>query len=379
MNHPYGSHSGPNTAESPILARVLRFTQRNLLWLLLCTYALGALFPALGLRLRAVHIATVPWPGQSASVSLPMLMLGFLLVVAGLGAKAEELRSIARKPGLVMGGLVANTLYPIVFAVAASFALRRWADADEAQSVLVGLALIGAMPIAGSSTAWSQNSGGNLALSLALVLGSTLVSPLLTPLGLHAVGKVTIGDYSEDLHELASQGSSAFVVLAVVVPMVLGLGLRRVVGPARAARVLPVLKLLNLLNLLVLNYTNAADALPQTLARPDWDFLALVVVITGLMCAGAFATGWALPRLLGAGRADRTAMMFGLGMNNNGTGLVLASAALGDHPGVLLPLIFYNLVQQIAAGVVDYLETRPGGGGPVRSAAMVTCEARVAS
>jgi BASS family bile acid:Na+ symporter len=224
--------------------------------------------------------------------------------------------------------------------------------------MLVGLALIGSMPIAGSSTAWSQNSGGNVALSLGLVLGSTLLSPLLTPLGLHAIGRIATGDYAEDLHELVSQGSSAFVMLAVVVPSALGLALKTLLGPARSERILPALKFLNLVNLLLLNYSNAADALPQVLAQPDWDFLALVIAVTGLMCAGAFATGWLLPRALGAGQGDRTALMFALGMNNNGAGLVLASALLGDHPGVLLPLIFYNLIQQIAAGFVDRAEGR---------------------
>jgi BASS family bile acid:Na+ symporter len=260
-----------------------------------------------------------------------------------------------RRPATVLAGLGANAIYPIVFTAGAALALRGWHDPDEVQNVLVGLALIGAMPIAGSSTAWSQNSGGNLALSLGLVLGSTLLSPILTPLGLHAIGHLTSGDYSEDLHELASQGSSSFVVLAVVIPSALGLLTRGLLGPARTARALPALKLINLLDLLLLNYTNAADALPQALQRPDWDFLGLILIVTALMCAGAFATGWVLPRALknGAVRADRTALMFGLGMNNNGTGLVLASAALADHPRVLLPIICYNLMQQVVAGLVD--------------------------
>jgi BASS family bile acid:Na+ symporter len=45
-------------------------------------------------------------------------------------------------------------------------------------------------------------------------------------------------------------------------------------------------------------------------------------------------------------------------MNNNGTGLVLASMALADHPRVLLPVIFYNLVQHLVAGCVDRLLSR---------------------
>jgi BASS family bile acid:Na+ symporter len=40
-------------------------------------------------------------------------------------------------------------------------------------------------------------------------------------------------------------------------------------------------------------------------------------------------------------------------MNNNGTGLVLASVALADHPQTMLPIIFYNLVQHLVASVVD--------------------------
>jgi BASS family bile acid:Na+ symporter len=42
-------------------------------------------------------------------------------------------------------------------------------------------------------------------------------------------------------------------------------------------------------------------------------------------------------------------------MNNNGTGLVLASVALADHPRVMLPIILYNLVQHLVAGSVAYL------------------------
>jgi BASS family bile acid:Na+ symporter len=39
-------------------------------------------------------------------------------------------------------------------------------------------------------------------------------------------------------------------------------------------------------------------------------------------------------------------------MNNNGTGLVLASVALSARPTVLLPIIIYNLSQHLVAGFV---------------------------
>ncbi len=335
--------------------RLLHATQRNLFWLLIATYVAGAVWPTPGARLRGVTVAIAPWVGP---ITAPMAMLGALLLVAGLGARLEQLRNMARRPALLIAGLFANTLYPIAFALATAVLVRAWRDRDEAESILVGLAMIGAMPIAGSSTAWTQNAAGNVALALGLVWGSTLLSPLVTPLGLHAVGLVTHGDYSEDLHELAAAGASSFVTAVVVVPSLCGVALRALVGPRRVAPLMPVLQLANLGNLLALNYANAAVGLSGHVTQPDWDFLALAGALSAAMCAGAFAVGWGLPALLAARRADRLALTFGLGMSNNGTGLVLAAAALGDHPLVLLPIVLYNLAQQLAAGVVDALSRR---------------------
>ena len=104
---------------------------------------------------------------------------------------------------------------------------------------------------------------------------------------------------------------------------------------------------------------NASVALPQVVADPDWDFLAVMLAIVFAMCALGFASGW----LVAAGcsaldQGRRTSMMFGLGMNNNGTGLVLAAAALPHLPGVMLPVIFYNLVQHVVAGIADNFGSR---------------------
>src|SRR6185436_10160472 len=99
---------------------------------------------------------------------------------------------------------------------------------------------------------------------------------------------------------------------------------------------------------------------PQAVAERDWDSLFLILAIVVSLCVIAFAAGWWIARFLRADSPQRTSLMFGLGMNNNGTGLVLASLALADHPRVMLPIIFYNLVQHLVAGIVDYLMLRRG-------------------
>jgi BASS family bile acid:Na+ symporter len=134
---------------------------------------------------------------------------------------------------------------------------------------------------------------------------------------------------------------------------------------ARLARAKPHLKLLNWVNLLLLIYANASISLPEAVAYPDIDFLLTTLGIAITLCIAAFGSGWGVGYLLGEDPAQRASLMFGLGMNNNGTGLVLAATALSDHPRVMLPIIAYNLIQHLVAGAVAYrlterLATRNG-------------------
>lgn len=232
-------------------------------------------------------------------------------------------------------------------------ALQFWHNADEVQHILVGLALVASMPIAGSSTAWSQNANGNLTLSLGLVLFSTILSPFTTPIALHSVGFMTNGDYSEDLHELAGSGAGWFLLMTVIIPTGLGIFLNIILGKQRASSSKKKLKLFNFAILLILNYSNAAVSLPQIARNPDWDFLSVTTCISFILCFTTFLSGWVISRLCKTNRTDKVALIYGLGMNNNGTGSVLASIALADHPQVFLPIIIYNLVQYLVAGIVD--------------------------
>jgi BASS family bile acid:Na+ symporter len=339
--------------------RIAHFIHGRFMWLLVGSYIVAGLSPALGLAIRDVSFGEVVVLGEKTKISLPMVMLASLLFNAGLGVRTAQLRDLVRAPFTLIGGLIANLLVPILFILGLSISMRFWHNPDEVQNILVGLALVASMPIAGSSTAWSQNANGDLALSLGLVLASTFLSPLTTPVALHAVGFVTTGDYSEDLHELAGSATGAFLGICVILPSILGIGSHILLGEENVTRINPRVKLINSIILLVLNYSNASMSLPQVISSPDWDFMAVILTITMGLCGLGFASGWTLSRLLGVDESRRTSLMFGLGMNNNGTGLVLASMALADHPQVMLPIIFYNLVQHLVAGVVDQMVCRP--------------------
>lgn len=344
------------------IARVSSFLQENLLWLLLGSYAIAVVWPGPGLKARVISVGEVTLFHEQVKLSLPALTLASLLLSAGLGAQVSQFRGLAGRPAALFAGLAANLLVPLSYILGVALVMHSWHSSDEVQNILVGLALIASMPIAGSSTAWSQNADGDLALSLGLVLGSILLSPITTPLALHAVGFMAKGDYASDLHDLAAGGAAGFLAMGVILPSLLGIAIRQAAGERRAAAAKPALKLVNTSALLFLSYSNASASLPQAIARPDPDFLAATLAIVVGLCVLTFAAGWAIARLLRAGHDQRTSLIFGLGMNNNGTGLAMASLALADHPHVLLSIIFYNLVQYLVAGAADRM-IRNGGAG----------------
>jgi BASS family bile acid:Na+ symporter len=346
-------------ARQGIVGRAAEFAHHYFLWLLVAAYAVAAAAPAAGLWVRQVSVGEVGVFGQRSGVTLPSGMLALLLFNAGLGVRPDRLRRLARNPLVLAAGLLANLAVPLLFILGMSQTLQVWHNPAEVQCILVGLALIASMPVAGSSTAWSQNANGDLVLSLGLVVLSTCLSPLTTPAVLHAAGWVASGEYADALRALSAGGTTLFLLAFVMLPSLAGIGTRVVVGEAPLVWARPVLKLTNSANLLVLCYSNAAAALPGVVANPDWDFLAVMLVIVLGLCGLGFASGWAVARGLRADGGQQTSLMFGLGMTNNGTGLVLAGAALGHLPGVMLPVIFYNLVQHVVAAAADRLTNPP--------------------
>lgn len=327
-----------------------QFIHHHLLWFLIGAYTLSAIWPTAGLWIRHISFGDLQIVNETLHVSFLLLLLATLMFNAGLGVKSSHLRSLAKKTGVLSAGLTANLIIPMAYIYLVTLIMRLWYEPDEAQHILVGLALVAAMPIAGASTAWAQNSNGNLALSLGLVLASTLLSPVLTPVALYTFGEMATEEYEQVIHTIAAYGSGAFLGLWIVLPSLLGLAVRFVVPEATLTAIMPFIKLINAVVLLLLNYSNGSVSLPQAVADRDYDFLAVTLAITAGLCITAFSAGYGLSRLFKVDDAERVSLMYGLGMNNNGTGLVLASLVLASYPQVMVPIIFYNIIQHLVAG-----------------------------
>lgn len=314
----------------------------HILNLLLAVYLLAALIPDFGLNLPLT---------LKSLISKVLLM--FLLFVAGLESSFSNIAHVITKPKLLILGIIYNFIYPAIFiSIFYLFSRVFWHNQNETSNVLLGMVIIASMPIAGSAAGWTQINNGNTNLIIGLIMGTTILSPLTTSLQFQFYSVFLTGDFSEDLMEMAGDANlKYFFILSVMLPALLGVLVSNKMASTKRIHLKSNLKLMATLVLLLLNYLNASHALNMALSNPDWDFLVMIIATMFMMSFSGFLVGWFFPLSLKTKDSDRKALTFGLGMNNNGMGLVLASTSLPEHPTILLPIVFYNIGQQILASI----------------------------
>ena len=340
------------TSVGPRLAHLVR---RHFLWLLLGCYAGATWWPKPGLILR--QWISLPSGLIDLPLSLPLLLLALMLFCAALLTDWSQLRSVLQHP-LVLGlALLAVWLGPALLVWAAGFVLP-WAVADQATTgLLVGLALVAAMPVANSSVGWTQSGDGNLALGLALVVLSISLSPLVTPLLLRLLAMSLSPSEQAYCEALVNRFSGLFFIMWVILPTAAGLVCRYLLTAERVARVGHWITLASAAALLLLNYVNSALALPEVADLSTALLLTTTLLAIALSAVGLFI-GWALARFLQLSDMTRTALLFGLSMKHTGLALVLAAVVLASEPPAILMIVLATLIQHLLAAFVQWFLQR---------------------
>src|SRR5262245_61351269 len=103
--------------ESRILSRLAGFLHHHLLGLIFAAYVLAAVIPGPGLWIHGSRAARLMVGGDEVAVTVSSLLLGFLLLSAGLRVRIEQLRRTLRRPRVVWVGLLANLGVPLAYVV----------------------------------------------------------------------------------------------------------------------------------------------------------------------------------------------------------------------------------------------------------------------
>ncbi|MFC9279523.1 sodium-dependent transporter [Streptomyces collinus] len=311
-------------------------------------YAAALILPEPGLWLRRAHSLPL---GAAGALPLPtaQLLLGLVLLSAGLQVRLRALGSLLRRPTAVLAGLVLHLSIPLLAVPAVAFPLRWTPDTDGGSGLVTAMILIMAMPVAAGATVWTGGGGGDQPTMVGLVLASTLLSPVTVPLIIGALLPLLSGGYARTLAAAEPTTHGGFAFAGVVLPCAAGVVCRLALPEAWLSRVLGTVLPAASVGSLVLTYVNACGALDSFLARPRLLLSAAALGVATSVCLLSFTVGRCAARVLRLDAPTASSVTLACGMNNSSASAVLISSALPGKPHLLLPVLAYGLVQKTAA------------------------------
>jgi BASS family bile acid:Na+ symporter len=240
------------------------------------------------------------------------------MLALGIVLEPEDLKRTLEHPHRVLLGVL--TQYTVMPLLGYGVALVSGFPPELA----LGFVIVGAAPGAMASNVIVYLAGGALAFSIAMTTVATFLSPLLTPLLVQWLGGAFMPIEFWPLF--------GTIVWTVVVPLVAGMGARRVLGNylEQAEQICPAVAAIAIV--IICSYAVAANQ--PRIATVGPSVFGYVVLVNAL----GYLLGWNLAKLYRFDERHRLALSIEIGMQNAGLGVALALAHFGPEtalPGAL--------------------------------------------
>ncbi|MFH5185021.1 bile acid:sodium symporter family protein [Paenibacillus sp. TAB 01] len=267
------------------------------------------------------------------SLSFLVQWIFAVMTFAGsIGSNFKDLRKVMMHPlPIIATFVILHLLMPLLGWGAGSL----FFPGDDLTQT--GFVLLFAIPTGVVSLVWVTIYGGNVALTLALILLDTLLSPFIVPLSLSLMvgAKVQLDSWG------LMQGLFWMVVLPSIIGMLLNQYTKGRIKTVWGPRLAPFTKI-GLFVVVSINSSVVAPYLKQV------NFKLVTIIIVALVCAAVgYVLGWVASRMMGWERDVTVALTFNSGMRNLSAGAVLAISFF--PPPVALPVIAGMLFQQLLA------------------------------
>jgi len=344
------SNTEEGNANVGAYAAFTAWLHRNLLWLLVGCYLLSAVLPKPGQAIRRWS----PVFADNPSITAPLLLLALLLFCAAAVVRWPQMRELMQRPGILVVSLIAIWLVPCLFVSLLGWVLPSLPGSFATSGMLVGLALVAAMPTANSSVAWCQNSKGNVVLSLGIIVLTIVLCPIMTPQLMSLMGFSLSPLETEQCELLVQRFSSTTFIVWVIFPSFAGMLFNRWVGPDWINRLRDTLRLVSAGALLTLNYASASLAMPRVFGEEAWQTILLCAALATVLSVLGIVCGWVTARVMSLDQPTTAALMFGFSMKHTGLALVLADTIAQQEPRVILMIVLATLMQHVVAGITGW-------------------------
>jgi len=271
-------------------------------------------------------------------------MFAFITFQGALGNNFSNLATTVRHPlPMVLSLVTSAVLMPVLAYLLGSV----FFGSDP--SIVCGIVLEYSVPIAVLSVMWTGLYQGDLSLTLATLLVSTVASPITIPLTLKLLLGQTV--------QVDVMGMMTSMLISIALPACAGMAVndlshgwgKRTLSPAVA----PAARLLMLL-VIISNATGVASYM-----RNLTPMLVGVVVFVGIFASTGYVWGIVLARLTHQPRGGVVSMTYLCGMRNISAGAVIVTAYF---PGeAMFPVIMGTLFQQVLAAAFSVVTERFAG------------------
>lgn len=264
-------------------------------------------------------------------------IFAFMTFAGSLGSNFQSFKEVLKHPVPI---IVALCLLHIIMPFWALGIGHLFFNGDIL--TITGLVLAVTIPTGITSFVWVSIYKGNIAMTLAIILIDTLLSPFVVPLTLSLF-------FGQNVH-MDVYGIMNGLLWMVVIPSILGIILNHVtkgkIETSLGKPLAPFSKLCIGINVML----NGAVVAPY-LIHVSWKLAGIGLTVFFISFTGywiCFITG----RLLKNDRGTVFSLLFSGGMRNNGAGAALATAYFS--PAVAVPVILCMLFQQILASTNGY-------------------------
>ncbi len=258
--------------------------------------------------------------------------------IGGLGISSNAFVTVIKRPKAIFITLLSTVI--IMPLVAWGMANLFFPNQPE---LITGFILLMSIPTAITGYIWSSIYHGNDALSISLIIITTCLAPIVTPLTVAVLAKTSI--------EIDTKGLMISMLLMVVIPSLVGILINNMSKGKVTEHIVPSLKPFSKIGLFFIIAINTSQVSERLIADANWGYVPIA-----LSCALLAAIGYPIAHFLGkaAGLSteEQKSVTFASALRNISSAMVLVIAYF--PPQSALPVIFGIVFQQTTCAFMAY-------------------------
>jgi BASS family bile acid:Na+ symporter len=259
-----------------------------------------------------------------------------------LDLKLSDFRALARAPKPLLVGMASQFIVLPVLTFGLLLVFR------PQPSIALGLILVAACPGGNVSNFFSQQAGGNVALSVSLTAVATVSAVFLTPVNFEFWSSLYLAKGVDVIIKLEFWQMFKTVLLLLFIPLIVGIwfssNFKKITQII--AKPIRIISFFILIGFIVIAFYKNIDIFAE--------YYDHVIYIVFLQNALALSIGYYLGKLSKLPKVDRKTISIETGIQNSGLALIIVFTLFDGNGGMALTAAWYGIWHLISVMIIAY-------------------------